>query len=151
MRPIIIPFASLICLGAALPGQRVVRPRQSDEPARAAAVRDAFQFAWNGYSQYAFPNDELKPVSNTFSNSRNGWGASAADALSTALVMDLPDIVKQIVDYIPSINFTQPKTEDPVSLFETTIRYLGGMLAGYDLLTGPLSNVAEEGNVRMTR
>ncbi|KAL9622485.1 MAG: hypothetical protein Q9160_003161 [Pyrenula sp. 1 TL-2023] len=62
--------------------------------------------------------------------------------------MDLPDIVKQIVDYIPSVNFTQPETADSVSLFETTIRYLGGMLAGYDLLKGPLANVAEEGNVR---
>lgn len=147
MRPVKILFTYLFCVAAAAPGHRVVRPRQSNEAARAAAVKDAFQFAWGGYSQYAFPNDELKPVSNTFSNSRNGWGASAADALSTALVMDLPDIVKQIVDYVPSINFTQPKTGDPVSLFETTIRYMGGLLAGYDLLTGPLSSVAEEGNV----
>lgn len=143
-----ILFASLFYGAYAAPGHRIVRPRQSDEAGRAAAVRDAFQFAWNGYSQYAFPNDELRPVSNTFSNSRNGWGASAADALSTALVMDLPEIVKKIVDYIPSINFTQPETADSVSLFETTIRYLGGMLAGYDLLKGPLANVAEEGNVR---
>lgn len=38
------------------------------------------------------------------------------------------DIVDQILDYIPKINFDNTSTE--VSLFETTIRYLGGLLSG---------------------
>ena len=50
------------------------------------------------------------------------------DAFSTALVMQIPDIVDTILEYIPTINFD--KTTDQVSLFETTIRYLGGMLSG---------------------
>ena len=37
---------------------------------RADAVKEAFSFAWNGYRTYAFPNDELHPVTNTFGNSR---------------------------------------------------------------------------------
>ena len=37
---------------------------------RADAVKEAFEHSWNGYFQYAFPNDELHPVSNTFGNSR---------------------------------------------------------------------------------
>jgi hypothetical protein len=37
---------------------------------RANAVKKAFEFAWDGYYQYAFPNDELHPVSNTSGNSR---------------------------------------------------------------------------------
>lgn len=37
---------------------------------RAQAVVDAFRLSWEGYFQYAFPNDELKPVTNGFSNSR---------------------------------------------------------------------------------
>ena len=37
---------------------------------RAQAVVDAFRLSWNGYYTYAFPNDELKPVNNGFSNSR---------------------------------------------------------------------------------
>lgn len=59
---------------------------------------------------------------------RNGWGASAIDAFSTALVMGNKEVVKQILDYVPKINFDQTSTE--VSLFETTIRYLGGLLSG---------------------
>ncbi|PVH83057.1 glycoside hydrolase family 47 protein [Cadophora sp. DSE1049] len=106
---------------------------------RADAVKASFKFAWDGYKKYAFPNDELHPVSNGFSNSRNGWGASAVDAFSTALVMQIPDIVDTILEFIPTIDFD--KTADQVSLFETTIRYLGGMLSGYDFLKGPLSNL----------
>lgn len=49
-------------------------PRQSDQSAtnkdRADAVKEAFQFAWDGYYTYAFPNDELHPISNGFGNSR---------------------------------------------------------------------------------
>lgn len=55
----------------------------------------------------------------------------AIDAFSTALVMENADVVSEILQYIPTINFNT--TADPtitLSLFETTIRYLGGLLAG---------------------
>ncbi|KKY28024.1 putative glycoside hydrolase family 47 protein [Diplodia seriata] len=71
---------------------------------------------------------------------QNGWGASAVDALSTALVMKDEQVVNQILEYIPTIDYTTTATE--VSLFETTIRYLAGMLSAYDLLKGPLSDLA---------
>lgn len=50
------------------------------------------------------------------------------DAFTTALVMQVPDIVDTILNYIPTINFDV--ADGGVSLFETTIRYLGGMLSG---------------------
>ena len=93
--------------------------------------------------RYAFPNDELLPQNNSFSNSRNGWGASAADALSTSLIMGIPTIVNQILDHIPTIDWSVSADNELVSVFETTIRYLGGMLSGYDFLTGPLSYLAD--------
>ncbi|KAI6250053.1 putative mannosyl-oligosaccharide alpha-1,2-mannosidase 1B [Erysiphe necator] len=132
-------FASIV--SAKLPIVNLY-PRQADVSQgqqRADAVREAFRFAWNGYTQYAFPNDELLPVSNGFANSRNAWGASAVDGLSTALVMKIPEVVDQVLDFIPTINFDKTNTE--VSLFETTIRYLGGLLSAYDLLSGPLSDL----------
>lgn len=119
-------------------------PRQAtnsttNEADRAAAVIEAFRHAWTGYYTYAFPNDELHPVSDTYGNSRNGWGASAVDALSTAIIMQQQDIVNEILDHIVTIDYRNTTTE--VSLFETTIRYLAGMLSGYDLLNGPFSNL----------
>lgn len=74
--------------------------------------------------------------------SRNGWGASAIDALSTALIMRQADIVHAILTYIPTIDFSTTNTT--VSLFETTIRYLGGLLSAYDLAIGPLSHIIAE-------
>lgn len=49
------------------------------------------------------------------------------------------DAVQKILDHIDTIDFS--KTNDEVSLFETTIRYLAGMLSGYDLLKGPAANL----------
>ena len=37
---------------------------------RANAVKEAFQHAWDGYYEYAFPHDELHPVTNTSGDSR---------------------------------------------------------------------------------
>jgi len=42
------------------------------------------------------------------------------------------EAVNDILTHIEKINWASTATG--VSLFETTIRYLGGMLAGYDLL-----------------
>lgn len=44
--------------------------RDSDNQAKADAVKEAFQHAWDGYSKYAFPHDELHPVSNGYGDSR---------------------------------------------------------------------------------
>jgi mannosyl-oligosaccharide alpha-1,2-mannosidase len=46
--------------------------------------------------------------------------------------MQEKEAVNDILSHIERINWGY--TESSVSLFETTIRYLGGMLAGYDLL-----------------
>src|SRR5690242_2190962 len=76
---------------------------------------------------------------------RNGWGASAIDALSTAIIMGEVDTVNDIVTWVPSIDFTTTRWQ--VSLFETTIRYLGGLLSGFDLLspTGPRAYLLKGG------
>ncbi|PGH04498.1 mannosyl-oligosaccharide alpha-1,2-mannosidase [Blastomyces parvus] len=115
-----------------VPGKGYIARRENAE--RAQEVKEAFEFAWSGYMEYAFPQDELRSVTNTSSNSRrNGWGASAVDALSTAIIMGCPEIVETILAHIAELDYS--KTDTEVSLFETTIRYMGGMLSGYDLLS----------------
>lgn len=123
---------------------------EQDQNVRADAVVEMFRFAWGGYQKYAFPNDELRPQNNSFTNSRNGWGVTAFDALSTAVIMEQTDIVNFILDYIPTVDFTKTVTprNSVVSVFETNIRYLGGMIGAYDLLTGPFSHLdVDESNV----
>jgi mannosyl-oligosaccharide alpha-1,2-mannosidase len=38
--------------------------------------------------------------------------------------------VNQILDHIPKIDFTKANYTSSISLFETTIRYLGGLVSG---------------------
>ncbi|KAG0136001.1 glycoside hydrolase [Tuber indicum] len=114
------------------------RKRQATN-ARTDAVKEAFLHSWNGYTKFAFGFDELSPVSNKGTNSRNGWGASIVDAMSTAILMELDDVVLKQLEHIKTVDFT--KTATTVSLFETTIRYLGGLLSGYDLLMGPYKDL----------
>ncbi|KUJ20463.1 glycoside hydrolase [Mollisia scopiformis] len=144
---VFVPVVALFSTSLAIPQPANLNLPRQDRPdnhtlnrERADAVKAAFVYAWDGYYKYAFPNDELHPISNSFSNSRNGWGASAVDAFSTAIVMQIQPIVTEILNFIPTIDFDT--TTSQVSLFETTIRYLAGMLSGYDFLTGPLSNLA---------
>lgn len=53
--------------------------------------------------------------------------------------MENVTIVNEILAYVPTIDFSVSYEDEQVSLFETTIRYLAGMLSAYDLLTGPFS------------
>ncbi|KAF2657771.1 glycoside hydrolase family 47 protein [Lophiostoma macrostomum CBS 122681] len=116
---------------------------EPNQTIRADAVIEMFRFAWHGYYTYAFPHDDLEPVNNSFTDSRNGWGAAAVDGLDTAIIMEQEDIVNIILDHIPTIDFTKTGTPQPtvVSLFETNIRYIGGLLSSYDLLKGPFSHL----------
>ncbi|KAK3333793.1 glycoside hydrolase family 47 protein [Cercophora scortea] len=123
---------------ATSPPQRTAfAPKYVSNAGRANAVKQAFQISWDGYYKYAFPHDSLRPVTNTYYDDRNGWGASAVDAFSTALVMGDWPVVEKILNFVPTIDFSNTTTD--ISLFETTIRYLGGLLSAYDLLTGPLN------------
>ncbi|KAF8538433.1 glycoside hydrolase [Trichophaea hybrida] len=114
-------------------------PVQTGDGNRRDAVIEAFRHSWEGYRAYAWGYDELLSVSNKGGNSRNGWGASIADALGTAVLMGLDDVVEQALGHLAEVDFTTAKGD--VDLFETTIRYLGGMISGYDLLKGPYSGM----------
>ncbi|RVD85381.1 uncharacterized protein DFL_003705 [Arthrobotrys flagrans] len=110
---------------------------------RADAIKEAYQHSWNGYMQFGFPKDELLPISKQGGNSMSGWGASVIDGIGTAILMELPEVVEQQLRFISEIDYTQ--CEHQINLFETTIRYLGGMISAYDLLTGPYSQFIQGG------
>ncbi|KIW89397.1 uncharacterized protein Z519_10251 [Cladophialophora bantiana CBS 173.52] len=99
------------------------------------AIREAFKHAWFGYKNYSLPHDELKPISKDVGDPFNGWGATLVDSLDTLWIMGLRDEFHEAVAAVGRINFkTSPRKDIP--LFETTIRYLGGLIAAYDLSSG---------------
>jgi mannosyl-oligosaccharide alpha-1,2-mannosidase len=101
--------------------------------ANQAAVKDIFLQSYDAYSKFAFGHDSLAPVSKGVIDDRNGWGATIADALGTMLLMGFDDLFDQALDFISKVNFNESNTPDPVDLFETTIRYVGGMISAYEL------------------
>jgi mannosyl-oligosaccharide alpha-1,2-mannosidase len=73
---------------------------------RAEAVKQAYAREWREYSKYAFPNDELLPLSHNYTDDLFGWGASVVDGIDTAIIMGLTDIVEQQLKHIASVDFT---------------------------------------------
>lgn len=96
------------------------------------SIKSAFLHAWNGYKVSAMGHDEVYPLRGGFSDPYNGWGATLVDTLDTLWIMDLKQEFSMAVDYLKKIDFTTTKRED-VPVFETVIRYLGGMLGAYDI------------------
>lgn len=98
---------------------------------RANQVRDAMRYTFRKYRENAWGCDDILPVSGGNSSSRNGWGAFIVDSASTLALMGLWDELSHSVEHILGIDFTE--AIDLVDPFETTIRYLGGLLSIIDM------------------
>ena len=105
--------------------------------ARAQAIIDAYVRSWNAYDEYAFGHDQLLPLNRSFTDPWNGWGVTIVDAIDTAIVMNLTDIVTKQLSFIPTIDFTS-SPKQLVEIFDINIRYVGGLLGAYDLLNSGL-------------
>jgi len=98
-------------------------------------IKDAFLHAWNGYKENAWGKDELKPITALYKNPFNGWGATLIDSLDTLWIMGLKKEFEEAVATVKSIDFRTSRRSD-IPLFETVIRYLGGLLGAYDVSGG---------------
>ncbi|KAF4119582.1 mannosyl-oligosaccharide alpha-1,2-mannosidase [Geosmithia morbida] len=99
---------------------------------RRDAVRRAFKRSWDAYKEHAWLQDELKPISGGGKRSFGGWAATMVDSLDTLWIMGLHDEFAEASWAAGSIDFADTK-DGAADLFETTIRYLGGLLSAYDL------------------
>ncbi|KAJ7078557.1 glycoside hydrolase family 47 protein [Mycena belliarum] len=98
-----------------------------------AAAQKIFTDSYTAYKKFAFGHDELLPVSNSFTDDLGGWGASLVDAMGTMLVMGLDDLFTEALNFTSQTDFSTPPEPGLVSVFETTIRFVGGMLSAYEL------------------
>lgn len=106
--------------------QRTVREKRRD------AVRKEFQRTWDSYRKFASPQDELMPLSGQGLDTFGGWGATLVDSLDTLWIMGFKKEFNEAVEAVARIDFGN-STMHTISVFETTIRYLGGLLSAYDL------------------
>ncbi|CAD6229646.1 unnamed protein product [Miscanthus lutarioriparius] len=127
----------LLCLSAALlaaatlfPGAAVAEGVTPSEARRFRdEVKDMFYHAFDGYMKYAFPLDELRPLSCQGEDSLGGYALTLIDSLDTLALLGDKEKFGAAVEWVgKNVRFDINKT---VSVFETNIRILGGLLSAH--------------------
>lgn len=103
-----------------------------DRKAMAEQVRSEFKHAWDGYKQYCWGHDDLKPISKTC---RDWYGQSIlmtpVDSLDSLYLLGFKKEADATREYITK-NLSFDK-DISVQNFEITIRILGGLLSSYQI------------------
>ena len=98
---------------------------------RQQVVVEMFRHAWKGYTSFAWGSDELLPLTKTGTSSY-GLGLTIVDSLDTMWLMGLTEEFQEARKWVAnSLNIAGNHRE--VSVFETNIRVLGGLLSAYHL------------------
>lgn len=139
-----IPSESLIQLPTgkpkAIPKIQYEFPEESvkdkiDRKRKLEQIKKTFEFSWDGYTKNAWMQDELSPVSGQYRNPFCGWAATLVDTLDTLWMMGMIDQFENATAAVKDIDFTMSPRRD-IPMFETTIRYLGGLLGAFDISGG---------------
>ena len=122
-------------------------PKDEIAAKRKQEIKDKFIKSWDAYKTHAWTKDELMPLSGKGKQTFSGWSAQLVDAMDTLWIMDLKDEFRRCVKEVAIIDWSKV-TEPRINLFEVTIRYLGGILAAYELSEEPalLTKATELGN-----
>lgn len=104
----------------------------SDRKQKLKAIKDAATSAWKGYRDNAWMHDEVRPNTGGSRDPFCGWAATMVDALDTLWIMGMKEEFEEAVRAVGKLDFTTSTRKD-IPLFETTIRYLGGLLSAYDV------------------
>src|SRR6186713_1553491 len=127
---ILFQLVSLIILAvAAAPS---VIAQTVDNKQMAAKVKAEFLHAWNGYKQYCWGHDDLKPISKTC---RDWYGQSIlmtpVDSLDSLYLLGFKKEADSTREYIvKNLSFDK---DISVQNFEIVIRILGGLLSSYQV------------------
>lgn len=106
--------------------------QQIDKTQLANQVRQEFLHSWNGYKQYAWGHDALKPLTKSYRD----WYATSlymtpVDAMDTMYLMGLKEEADKTREFVvKNLSFDH---DISVKNFEITIRILGGLLSTYQI------------------
>ncbi|KAK0649381.1 glycosyl hydrolase family 47-domain-containing protein [Cercophora newfieldiana] len=103
---------------------------------RLGKIKAETKKAWTGYKQYAWGHDEVRPVSMVPHDPFCGWAATLVDALDTLWIMGMKTEFDDAVEAVKQIDFTTTPYRNDIPVFETIIRYLGGLVGAYDVTGG---------------
>ncbi|CAG9795291.1 unnamed protein product [Diatraea saccharalis] len=108
----------------------------TDSNNRRHHIIEMMRHAWNNYKLYAWGKNELKPISKRAHLSSvfgsGNLGVTIVDGLDTLYLMGLHDEFREGRDWIAEELHIEESHWD-LSVFETTIRFVGGLLSCYAL------------------
>ncbi|KAK0543005.1 hypothetical protein OC846_006559 [Tilletia horrida] len=106
----------------------------ANAPARLQAVKDFYNTTFSAYLKYAKGADELFPLSKKPQNNYlGGWGASMVDSITTSYLLGFNDFAKVAEDWMVNhVDYTKTD-QSQISVFETTIRHVAGLVSAYEL------------------
>ncbi|XP_032230548.1 ER degradation-enhancing alpha-mannosidase-like protein 2 [Nematostella vectensis] len=105
-------------------------------------VKSMFYHGYDNYLRHAYPYDELKPLSCVGQDTWGSYSLTLVDALDTLLILGNASEFRRVSKLLANtLRFDQ---DINVSVFETNIRVVGGLLAAH--LLSPLAGIVlEEG------
>lgn len=126
-----------------------------DKAALRAQAKEMFLHGYNSYMKYAYPHDELMPLScrgrargvtpsrGDIDDSLGNFSLTLVDTLDTLVVVgELNEFERAVRLVVSNVRFD---SDFVVSVFETNIRMLGGLLSGHVL--AKLVQSKEEGRL----
>eukprot|EP00092_Neocalanus_flemingeri_P032575 GFUD01035431.1.p1 GENE.GFUD01035431.1~~GFUD01035431.1.p1 ORF type:complete len:656 (+),score=150.26 GFUD01035431.1:141-2108(+) len=97
-------------------------------------VKGMMKHAWDNYVTYAWGKNELRPVSKRGHSASifgsSSMGATIVDSMDTLFIMGMTEDFEKGKEWI-SNNLDMNQMGGDVSVFETNIRYVGGLLTAY--------------------
>lgn len=129
----------LLCLAIALTRAQAQTGGANQDAHRKQIIQTAFRRNWDAYAKYGYPADMLNPVDQNgmLDPATAGWSGTLIDSLGTFIVMGLGNTpeYKQLLEDVKKMDFTKPTkvydNEGEVSLFELTIKIMGGLLSAF--------------------
>ncbi|KAI0390167.1 glycoside hydrolase family 47 protein [Xylariaceae sp. FL0594] len=106
--------------------------RERTREFRRQEVKKVFAGDWAAYRRHAWLKDALMPISGGFRDQFSGWAATLVDSLDSLWILGMREEFDEAVAAVARIDFGS-STSPRVNTFETNIRYLGGLIAAYDL------------------
>lgn len=138
-RAAIAGVASVLAAGASRAAAARVGGDAGSWKELAGAVRAELAWAWDNYRERAWGKDEIKPISggaSTFPLKGHHLGLTLVEALDTLWVMGLDGRFDDGVGWIRgNLDFD---VDGEVSVFETSIRLVGGLLSAHHACGDPL-------------
>lgn len=100
---------------------------------KAEYVKQMMKHAWSAYKQKAFGYDHLRPITQDGTNHHSGSMAfTVVDSLDTLYLMGLIEEFNEAKAYVSSQSEKYDQ-DNNISVFETTIRVVGGLISAYEL------------------